>query len=159
MSANIPGTQKHLRFMQQAFFLAEQAYEEKEVPVGAVVVKDESIIGKGYNQREMLKDPTAHAEMLAISSAAEYLDSWRLEDCTLYVTLEPCPMCAGAILNARIPRVVFGAYDDETGMCGSIDNLCDHNLMNHKTTVIGGVMENKCEIILKTFFKTIRKQK
>src|SRR6056297_3097758 len=146
-------------YMELAYKEAERAFEAGEIPVGAIIVYNETIIGKGYNQREMLKDPTAHAEMLAISSAAEYLDSWRLEDCTLYVTLEPCPMCAGAILNARIPRVVFGAYDRETGMCGSIDNLCDHNLMNHKTTVIGGIMEEKCEIILKSFFNKIRKQK
>ncbi len=144
--------------MDLAYREAEKAFDAGEIPVGAIVVCQDTIIGKGYNQREMLKDPTAHAEMLAISSAAEYLESWRLENCTLYVTLEPCPMCAGAILNARIPRVVFGAYDRETGMCGSIDNLCDHNLMNHKTTVTGGIMEEKCEIILKSFFNKIRKQ-
>ncbi len=146
-------------YMELAYREAEKAFDAGEIPVGAIVVYQDTIIGKGYNQREMLKDPTAHAEMLAISSAAEYLESWRLENCTLYVTLEPCPMCAGAILNARIPRVVFGAYDSETGMCGSIDNLCDHNLMNHKTTVTGGIMEEKCEIILKSFFSKIRKQK
>lgn len=148
----------HTYFMELAYREAEKAYEAGEIPVGAIVVSDETIIGKGYNQREMLRDPTAHAEMLAISSAADYLGNWRLEECTLYVTLEPCPMCAGAILNARIPRVIFGAYDDETGMCGSVDNLCDHNLMNHKTTVIGGVMENKCENILKSFFNNIRQR-
>ncbi len=144
-------------WMNYAFKEAEKAFQQKEIPVGAVIVKDDMLIAKGHNQREMLKDPTAHAEILAITSAADSQESWRLNNCTLYVTLEPCPMCAGAILNARIPRVVFGAYDDEAGMCGSVDNLCDQNLLNHNAIVKGGVMEEKCESILKSFFSNIRK--
>ncbi len=107
--------------------------------------------------RERLKDPTAHAEIIAITSAAATLDSWRLDRCTLYVTLEPCAMCAGAILNARIPRLVFGAYDSQAGMCGSVDNLCDLNLLNHKTVVKGGVEADKCQAILDSFFTIMRK--
>ena len=146
----------HEYYMRLAYKEAEKAWETGEIPVGAVIVHDEEVIGKGYNQREMLKDPTAHAEMIAISSAAEYLKNWRLENCTIYVTLEPCPMCTGAILNARIPKVVFGAYDEEAGMCGSIDNLCDQNLLNHKSAVIGGILQEKSEMLLKSFFNKVR---
>lgn len=146
-------------YMQFAYKEAEKAYEEGEIPVGAVIVKDGIIIGRGHNQREMLKDPTAHAEIIAITSAATYLNEWRLDDCTIYVTLEPCPMCTGAILNAKIPKVVFGAYDEDSGMCGSVDNLCDQNLLNHKATVVGGVLEQQCEMLLKSFFHNIREQK
>ncbi len=146
-------------YMELAFREAEKAYESGEIPVGAIIVKDGTIIGKGYNQREMLKDPTAHAEMIAISSAADSLESWRLEACTLYVTLEPCPMCAGAILNARLSKVVFGAYDNAAGMCGSVDNLCDQNLLNHRATIVGGVLEDKCQGLLNTFFQKLRSRK
>ncbi len=146
-------------YMQIAYKEAEKAYDNDEIPVGAIVVYNNNIIGKGYNQREMLNDPTAHAEMIAISSAAEYLNSWRLEECILYVTLEPCPMCTGAILNAKLPKVIFGAYDKDAGMCGSIDNLCDMNLLNHRANVKGGVLEEQCETLLKSFFHKIRKQK
>lgn len=145
-------------FMRLAYAEAEKAFEAGEIPVGAIIVHQDSVIGKGYNQRELLNDPTAHAEMIAISSAAEFLKDWRLDECTIYVTLEPCPMCAGAILNARIPKVVFGAYDDEAGMCGSIENLCDQNLLNHKAVVVGGVLEEQCELLLKSFFYKIRNQ-
>jgi tRNA(adenine34) deaminase len=146
-------------YMQFAYKEAEKAYQAGEIPVGAVIVKDNSIIGRGYNQREMLKDPTAHAEMIAITSAAEHLKDWRLEGCTLYVTLEPCPMCAGAILNAKIPKLVFGAYDKDSGMCGSVDNLCDMNLLNHKTTVVGGILEDQCNSLLQSFFINMRQRK
>lgn len=142
-----------------AFREAETAFENNEIPVGAVVVQDNQIIGRGYNMRESLNDPTAHAEIIAITSAAATLNSWRLDDCTLYVTLEPCAMCAGAILNARIPRVVFGAYDSQAGMCGSIDNLCDMNLLNHKAIVKGGVEAAKCQSIINSFFKRMRDTK
>jgi len=144
-------------WMNFAFKEAEKAFEKKEIPVGAVVVLNNTIIGRGHNMRELLNDPTAHAEMIAITSAAETLKNWRLNECSLYVTLEPCPMCTGAILNARIPRVIFGAYDNEAGMCVSRDNLCDQNLLNHKAFVKGGVLELKCESILKSFFSEIRK--
>lgn len=135
---------------------AEKAFDEGEIPVGAVIIKGNQIIGRGHNMREGLKDPTAHAEIIAITSAAATLNCWRLDQCTLYVTLEPCAMCAGAILNARIPRLVFGAYDVQAGMCGSVDNLCDLNLLNHKTFVKGGVEAEKCQAILSAFFKGLR---
>ncbi len=146
-------------WIDQAFREAEKAFNEKEIPVGAIVVHNNQIIGRGYNMRERLNDPTAHAEIIAITSAASTLGSWRLDDCTLYVTLEPCAMCAGAILNARIPRIVFGAYDKQAGMCGSIDNLCDLNLLNHRAIVRGGVEEAKCQSILNTFFANVRNNK
>jgi len=138
---------------------AEKAMEKGEMPVGAIIVHSNIIAGKGHNLRETLRDPTAHAEILAITSAAASLNSWRLEDCTLYVTLEPCPMCSGAILNAHIPRVVFGAYDKAAGMCGSVDNLCDKNLLNHRALVKGGVMEEQCKTLLDTFFQMMRNNK
>jgi len=144
-------------WMDFAIREARKALEIDELPVGAVVVHADKIIGRGYNRREVLKDPTAHAEMLAITAAATFLDSWRLEDCTLYVTLEPCPMCTGAILNARIPRVVFGAYDNAAGMCGSVENLCDQNLLNHKALIKGGVRAEICQALLDEFFNNIRK--
>lgn len=143
-------------WMEVSLKEAEKAFDEGEMPVGAVIVRNNSLIAKGHNLREKLQDPTAHAEILAITSAGSALNSWRLEGCTLYVTLEPCPMCAGAILNARIPRVVFGAYDPFAGMCGSVDNLCDRNLMNHRAVIKGGVMEEQCQAILELFFKSLR---
>jgi tRNA(adenine34) deaminase len=135
---------------------AEKAAEKGEIPIGAIIIKENKIIGRGHNLRETLQDPTAHAEMLAITSAAATLKSWRLEKCTLYVTLEPCPMCTGAILNARIPEIVFGAYDTNAGMCGSVDNLCSKNLLNHKVTVKGGVKEEYCKSLIDLFFNNLR---
>jgi tRNA(adenine34) deaminase len=143
-------------WMMMAFKEAEKAFKEKEIPVGAVLIKNNKIIGRGHNMRERLNDPTAHAEIIAITSAAATLNTWRLENCTLYVTLEPCAMCAGAIINARVPKIVFGAYDKQAGMCGSIDNLCDLNLMNHRVVVKGGVEESKCQSILNIFFAKVR---
>jgi tRNA(adenine34) deaminase len=151
--------ERDVYWINQAFREAEKAFEEQEIPVGAVVVRNNRIVGRGYNMRERLNDPTAHAEILAITSAAATLNSWRLDDCTLYVTLEPCAMCAGAILNARIPRIVFGAYDSKAGMCGSVDNLCDLNLLNHRTIIRGGVETEKCQSILNAFFDNTRKSK
>jgi len=142
--------------MQQAFFLAEQAYEEKEVPVGAVIVKDESIIGKGYNQTERLNDPTAHAEMLAISAACSTLGQKYLQHCKMYVTLEPCPMCAGALVWSKIDRVVIGAWDAKAGGCGSVFNLSSNDKLNHQVNVMQGFMEKDCEWILKQFFQERR---
>ena len=143
-------------WMEIAFKEAEKAFDENEIPVGAVVVYENQIIGRGHNMRERLNDPTVHAEIIAITSAAAMLNSWRLENCTLYVTLEPCAMCAGAIINARLPRIVYGADDKQAGMCGSIDNLCDLNLSNHRVIVKGGVEESKCQSILNTFFTKVR---
>jgi len=150
----IPFTDEY--WMEMAFIEAEKALDENEIPVGAIVVYENQIIGRGHNMRERLKDPTAHAEIIAITSAAGTLNSWRLENCTIYVTLEPCAMCAGAIINARLPRIVYGANDKQAGMCGSIDNLCDLNLSNHRVIVKGGVEENKCQSILNTFFAKVR---
>ncbi|NGP76386.1 nucleoside deaminase [Balneolaceae bacterium YR4-1] len=153
---NIPPMKKHQQHMQKAFLLAEQAYEEKEIPVGAIIVKQDRIIGKGYNQTERLKDATAHAEMLAISAACSTLDNKYLEGCTLYVTLEPCPMCAGALVWSKIDRIVFGATDSKSGACGSLFNLAANNKLNHQVEVIQGIMEQDCEWLLKQFFQEQR---
>ena len=142
--------------MFEAFKLAEKAFSLDEVPVGAVVVCFDRIIGKGYNQRESLSDPTAHAEILAITAAANTLENWRLSECTMYVTKEPCTMCAGAIINSRIKRLVFGAYDDKKGACGSLYQICGDKRLESNTVVKGGVMESQCSSILKEFFSLHR---
>jgi tRNA(adenine34) deaminase len=144
--------QPHDRWMFAALDLARQAFEEGEVPVGAVIVQADQIIGTGYNQREQLRDPTAHAEMLAITQAAESLGSWRLLDCTLYCTLEPCPMCAGAIVQARLPTVIYGTPDPKAGACHSLYEITDDSRLNHRATVIGGVLQADCQAILREFF-------
>lgn len=149
----------HLHWMQHALKEAEYAFQRGEIPVGAVVVHGGKVIGRGHNQREGLLDPTAHAEILAITAAANYLEDWRLLDCTLYVTLEPCPMCAGAILNARIPRVVFGADDPEYGACGGKIQLCRGEYLNHSTEIIGGIREFECKALLEEFFSRKRRKK
>lgn len=142
----------HQQFMAKALTLAEIAGEKGEIPVGAIIVKDNMIIGKGYNQVESLKDPTAHAEVLAISAACSTLSSKYLSGCTLYVTLEPCMMCAGALVWSKIGRVVFGASDAKSGSCGSVLNITHHKSFNHKVEVIQGILENDCEYLLKEFF-------
>lgn len=151
-----PLWEDHCQWMRHALQQAEQAFEEKEVPVGAIVVHHGRIIGEGRNQREILRDPTAHAEMLAITQAAETLGSWRLLDCTLYVTLEPCPMCAGAIVQARIPRIIYGTPDPKAGACDTLYNItCDPRL-NHQAYVAGGVMATESAQLLKDFFAAQR---
>jgi tRNA(adenine34) deaminase len=147
---------EHERWMEQALRLAERAYDEEEVPVGAVVVKDGQLIGKGYNQNERLKDPTAHAEILAITAAANTVNDKRLDGCTLYVTLEPCAMCAGAIVLARIPILVFGAYDAKAGACGTLRNIVEDKRLNHTVHVIPGVEDAKSTALLKSFFGKLR---
>ena len=142
--------------MSEAFKLAEKGFSKNEVPVGSVIVCYDRIIGRGYNQCESLVDPTAHAEILSISAAASTLDDWRLNKCTIYVTKEPCVMCAGAIINSRINRLVFGAYDKKKGACGSIYQLCGDKLLESNTIVKGGILENKCSSILKDFFSSKR---
>ena len=132
--------QPHAPWMFAALDLARQAFDEGEVPIGAVIVYGDRIIGAGYNQREQLHDPTAHAEMIAITQAAESLGSWRLLDCTLYCTLEPCPMCAGAIVQARIPTVVYGTTDPKAGACHTLYQITDDPRLNHRATVLGGVL-------------------
>jgi len=146
----------HEQWMRIALQEAKKAFEENEVPIGAIIVYEGKIIGKGYNQTEKLQDPTAHAEMIAITAAANYLRSRRLENCTLYVTLEPCPMCAGAIVNARIPTLVFGSYDPKAGACGTLYNLVEDRRLNHTLHVIGGVCDSDSEELLKGFFGRIR---
>ena len=143
-------------WMSQAFKLAEKAFLLDEVPVGAVVVCYDRIIGKGYNQCESLSDATAHAEVLAISAASNTLDNWRLNECEIYVTKEPCAMCAGAIINSRIKRVVFGSYDNKKGACGSLYEICGDKRLGSATSVYGGVMEKECSYILKEFFSLKR---
>ena len=145
-------------YMRLALREAERAFEAGEVPVGALVVHKGRVIGKGFNQRETLEDPTAHAEMLAITAAAQELGHWRLEDCTLYVTLEPCPMCAGAIVNARIARVVFGASDPKAGACGTLMNVIQDSRLNHRAELVSGVLAEETGAILKEFFRTKRKR-
>jgi len=142
--------------MLQALKLAQQAFEEGEVPVGAVVVHADKVIGKGYNQREKLSDPTAHAEMLAITAAAEAMGSWRLEGCTLYVTLEPCLMCAGAMILSRLDRLVFGAADPKAGAVGSLYNVLQDERLNHRVDVVGDVMGQVCGGLLSDFFRQQR---
>ena len=142
--------------MSESFKLAEKAFSLDEVPVGAVVVCFDRIIGKGYNQRESLSDPTAHAEILAITAAANTLENWRLNECTIYVTKEPCTMCAGAIINSRIKRLVFGSYDNKKGACGSLYQICGDKRLESNTVVKGGVMESQCSSILKEFFSLHR---
>jgi tRNA(adenine34) deaminase len=147
----------HEMWMSEAIRLAEIAYEKDEIPVGAIVVKDNKIIGRGYNQREKLKDPTAHAEIIAITAAANTIDDWRLNDCILYVTKEPCAMCAGAIINSRIESVIFGCYDAESGYCGSVADLCGDPRLKNDITVRGGIKEKICLSLIQDFFKTKRK--
>ena len=142
--------------MKESIRLAQKAFSDGEVPVGAIVVKNNNIIGRGYNQRERLNDPTAHAEILAITAASSTLEDWRLSDCTLYVTKEPCPMCAGAIINSRVSNLIFGAYDEEKGCCGSLYQLCGDRRLDSRTAVKGGVEEDKCTAILQEFFNLKR---
>ena len=146
------------KWMKAAFREAEKAFEQDEVPIGAVVVQNGQIIGRGYNQCESLTDPTAHAEIIAITSAANTRKNWRLKDCQLYVTKEPCPMCAGALVNARINMVVFGMYDEKEGCCGSLYQLCRDFRFRHQLTVKGGIMEDPCTIIIQEYFKKQREK-
>ena len=139
-------------WMKQALIQADKAFQLKEIPVGAIIVKDNKVIGRGYNQKEQLNDPTAHAEIVAITAAANTLVDWRLNDCVLYVTKEPCSMCAGAILNARLKLVVFGCYDEEEGCCGSLYQLCGDPRFKTKVSVMGGVMESQSLSLIKDFF-------
>jgi tRNA(adenine34) deaminase len=146
----------HEFWMKKALDQAVLAFDQGEVPVGVIIVHQEKIIAEACNQREMLNDPTAHAEMIAITQAAEVLQSWRLLDCTLYVTLEPCPMCAGAIVQARIPRVIYGATDPKAGACHTLFSLTSDIRLNHQAAVLGGVMQEDCRAILQEFFRQQR---
>lgn len=143
-------------FLDMALREARKAGELGEVPVGAVVVRHGQVIGRGHNRTEGLQDPTAHAEILAITAAANHLGSWRLEDCTLYVTLEPCTMCGGAIVLARVPRLVFGAWDPKAGACGSVLDVVRRPELNHRVEVQGGLREVECGDLLRSFFRDRR---
>lgn len=146
------------KFMTRALALAKECAEHDEVPVGAVVVKDGEIIAESGNRKERDNDATRHAEMIALSLAAEHERNWWLEDCDVYVTLEPCCMCAGAMINSRIRALYFGAYDDKTGACGSKVNLFEKGLFNHNVEASGGYMQQECATLLSTFFKNKRKK-
>lgn len=148
--------QPHNFWMRAALSQAQIAFDEGEVPVGAVIVHGDSVIAEAYNQREALNDPTAHAEMIAITQAAESMASWRLLDCVLYVTLEPCPMCAGAIVQARIPTVVYGTTDPKGGACHTLYEITNDKRLNHQATVLGGVLQEDCRKILQDFFSLQR---
>jgi tRNA(adenine34) deaminase len=143
-------------FMGEALREAVRAYSREEVPIGAIVVRSGRIIARGYNQVELLKDATAHAEMLALTAAEEAVGDWRLTDCTLYVTKEPCPMCAGAIVHTRVARVVFGAPDPKAGAAGSALNLLQFPTLNHKCDITSGVRDAECRQLLQTFFSEQR---
>jgi len=147
------------RYMRYALREAQRAMEAGEVPVGCVIVHDGELIAKGHNQRETLNDPTAHAEVLAITAAAAHLGSWRLDRCKLYVTLEPCPMCAGAIIMSRIPEVYFGAMDPKGGCCGSLMDLLGDTRFNHQPVVHQGLLAEECGAILTDFFRAIRNRR
>ena len=144
------------RYMRRCLALAEQAAELGEIPVGAIVVKDGQVVGEGYNRRETDGDATAHAEMIAIRAACAKLSTWRLTGCTLFVTLEPCPMCTGAILQSRVEQVVFGAFDPKAGCCGGLINLT-HEDFESRPALYGGVLEEECTGILRGFFEKLRK--
>jgi tRNA(adenine34) deaminase len=146
----------HEHYMRLALREAEQALAEDEVPIGAVVVHHQRVIASAHNQREQLRDPTAHAEMIAVTQAAASLGSWRLEDCTLYVTLEPCAMCAGAIILARIPRLVYGAADPKAGAVHSLYQLLSDPRLNHRAEVVAGVCAAPCAELLSRFFQAKR---
>jgi tRNA(adenine34) deaminase len=144
-------------WMRQALKLAQQAAEQDEVPVGAIIVHKNKIIASAFNQREQLADPTAHAEMIAITQAASHLNSWRLLECSMFVTLEPCPMCSGAILQSRIPRIVYGALDPKAGAVVSLFQLLNDPRLNHRCETLSGVLADECGKILTEFFDRKRK--
>ncbi|MBR3792040.1 MAG: tRNA adenosine(34) deaminase TadA [Clostridia bacterium] len=147
------------QFMKEAIKQAKKAESINETPIGAVIVHKGKIIARGYNKRETNKNSLCHAEIMAINKASKKLGGWRLPECDMYVTLEPCPMCAGAIISSRIDNLYFGAYDKKSGCAGSVTDLFKKNLFNHNVNVVGGLMENECADILKNFFKKLRQKK
>lgn len=151
-------SEEHAIWMQAAIAEANKAQAMNEVPIGAVIVRSGEIIGRGHNKREVNRDATAHAEILAIQDACEHIGAWRLLDSTLYVTLEPCPMCAGAILQARLDAVVFGTSDPKAGCAGTLMNLLDDERFNHQTNVVSGVLKEECAGLLSEFFRKLRKK-
>lgn len=149
----------HEKYMKLALKEAQKAYDKKEIPVGAVIVKDDKVIARAHNLKEIKNDTTKHAEMLAIQKASKKLGCWRLEDCEMYVTLEPCSMCAGALIQSRIKKVYIGTMDYKTGACGSVLNLLKDFKFNHNVEVETGILAEDCEKILKDFFKELRSDK
>jgi len=147
---------QHERWMTIALQEAEIARKKNEIPVGAVIVYENSIIARGYNQVELMRDPTAHAEMIALTAAAAHLQSKWLNNCAMYVTLEPCPMCAGAIVLSRLPLLVFGCYDPKMGSCGTIYSIPEDKRLNHRVHVVGGILDDQCTVLLRDFFKMKR---
>ena len=147
-----------LAMMERAIELAQNAATRGEVPVGAVVYRGEQILAEASNNREETRDPVGHAELLAMSEAGKVLHDWRLIDCTLAVTLEPCPMCAGAMVNARLDRVIYGASDPKAGYCGSLENIVTDKRLNHNLELSSGILENECSQLLKDFFKSKRQK-
>lgn len=145
----------NIKYMKMAYNEAKKAFDKEEIPVGCVIVKDDIVIAKAYNLREIKNQVMAHAEMLAITKANKKLGSWRLDDCDIYVTLEPCPMCFGAIIQARIKNLYFGAYDKKGGACGSVVDLASYPF-NHKVNVVGGIYGDECSKLISDFFKTLR---
>lgn len=145
--------------MEQALANAKKAFDSGEVPVGCVIVQNEKIIAQAFNQRNFKNNVLCHAEILAINDACHKLNSWRLEDCTIYITVEPCAMCAGAILQARIPKVVFGTENKKAGCAGSIVNLLDEKKFNHQCQIISGIMKNECAQLMEDFFRNLRNKK
>ena len=146
------------KYMKEALKEAVKAYNKGEIPLGAVIVKDDKIIARAHNQKEEKKDTTKHAEILAIQKASKKLEAWRLQDCEMYVTLEPCSMCAGALIQARVKKVIIGTMDEKTGACGSVLNLLGDYKFNHKVEVETGILKENCEKLLKDFFKTLRER-
>ena len=144
-------------FMTEALKEAQKAFDIDEVPIGAVIEHKGEIIGRGYNRRNTEKNPLMHAEIIAINEAAKVIGDWRIEDCTMYVTVEPCPMCSGAIVQARIPKVVFGTHNAKAGCGGSIINLLQMEKLNHRCEVVSGIMEDECRDMMKMFFKRFKK--
>lgn len=153
-----PSTRPHEFWMQEAISEAQQAEAIGEVPIGAVIVLGDEIVGRGHNLRESLRDGTAHAEMIAIREASEKLGAWRLLHCRLYVTLEPCPMCSGAIVQCRVPQVIYGAPDPKAGCAGTLMNLLQEPRFNHRCEVIHGVLQEECASLLTQFFRKLRKK-
>lgn len=146
-------------FMKEAIKQAKRAYKQDEVPIGCVIVQDGKVIARAYNKRNMKRNPLAHAEIMAINKAAKVTGDWRLEDCVMYITLEPCQMCAGAIVQARIPKVVIGSMNPKAGCAGSILNLLQVQAFNHQVELVKGVMEEECTSMLQEFFKELRDRK
>ena len=151
-------TDQDKKYMKEALKQAKKAYDKLETPIGCVIVHEDKIIARGYNKRNMKKNTLAHAEILAINKASKMLGDWRLEDCTMYVTLEPCPMCAGAIVQARIPRVVIGSMNPKAGCAGSVLNLLQQDGLNHQVEITKGVLAEECSGLMTSFFRELRKK-